>query len=155
MNPFLFEIVRGRSDDFSWQLVTYLGGRREVIAKSAADWDTAGAARTAADAMKKAVAAAPVVTAPPQPGDIRFEVLQDVLPLHVTGHGDHDGNGGHPAAATAPMPVTSIAVPAGNGVKRADSVQQTPPEPAAPVAALPATAPAETAPRAEAANKAS
>ncbi len=103
MNPFFFEIVQGRSDRYSWQLVTYLGGEREVIARSSRDWGSDGKARKAAKATKDAVCSARVVAAPPRPGDIRFEVVKDVLALNVTGHSGTEQNGRRSAAGPAPV----------------------------------------------------
>ena len=101
MNPFFFEIVRSRSDRYYWQLVTYLGGDREVIARSSRDWRSSRRARKAAKATKNAACSARVVMSPPRPGDIRFEVLRDVLALDVTGDGDFAyGNGRHSAPHT-------------------------------------------------------
>lgn len=103
MNPFFFEIVRGRYDRYFWQLVTYLGGDRDVIARSARDWGSGRKARKAAKAVKSAACSARIVTAPPRPGDIRFVVLKDVQALHVTGYGDTDGNGHRSAPAPAAL----------------------------------------------------
>jgi hypothetical protein len=99
VNPFFFEIVRGRYDRYSWQLVTYLGGDREVIARSSRDWGSERRARKAAKATKNAACSARVVSAPPRPGDIRFEVVRDVLALTVGGDGDTDRNGHHAPAS--------------------------------------------------------
>ncbi|XVV08750.1 hypothetical protein ACQP2X_28325 [Actinoplanes sp. CA-131856] len=113
MNPFYFEIVRGRTHRYSWQLVTYFGGDRRLIAKSSRDWPTAGEARDSAAATQQAVCDAQIVTKPAQPGDIHFEVLEDVLALEVTGHGDldgddhdHDGDGNRPATTMTPAKPT-------------------------------------------------
>ncbi len=103
MNPFFFEIVPGRSDRYSWQLVTYLGGEREVIARSSRDWSSHRKARKAAKATQDAVCSARVVSAPPRPGDIRFEVVKDVLALNVTGHSGTEQNGRRSAAGPAPV----------------------------------------------------
>ncbi|MFF5078559.1 hypothetical protein ACFY36_16030 [Actinoplanes sp. NPDC000266] len=120
MNPFYFEIVRGRTHRYSWQLVTYSGGDRRLIAKSSRDWHTADEARASAEATKQAVCDARVVTKPAQPGDIQFEVIEDVLALEVTGHGDfdtghdhdreRDGNGDRPATTVTPAKQTPAPV---------------------------------------------
>ncbi|XVU29541.1 hypothetical protein ACQPZJ_21430 [Actinoplanes sp. CA-054009] len=135
MNPFYFEIVRGRAHRYSWQLVTYFGGDRRVIARSHRDWSTADEARDSAEATQQAVCGAQIVTKPAQPGDIHFEVLEDVLALEVTGHGDfdddhdhdhdhdhHDGDGNRPATVTpaksAPAPVARAEAGKSNGEAR-------------------------------------
>ncbi|SNY65087.1 hypothetical protein [Paractinoplanes atraurantiacus] len=91
MNPFFFEIVRRRNHRYAWELVTYFGGDRRLIARSFRDWQTAAEATESATATQQAVCDAGIVPKPAQPGDIQFEVIEDVLALEVTGHGDLDG----------------------------------------------------------------
>jgi hypothetical protein len=104
MNPYFFEIVRARHDRYSWQLVTYLDGGRDVVARTDADWGSYHDACQAAEATRNAIGTAPVVPAPLRPGDVRFEVVKDVLALHVTGAGKADGNGHHRLETTGADP---------------------------------------------------
>ena len=70
-----------------------------MIARSSRDWGSARKARKAAKATKNAACSARVISAPPRPGDIRFDVLKDVLALDVTGSGDTHRNGRRSGAA--------------------------------------------------------